>query len=253
MNVKVIQVKNITKIFTKGNKKKGEFVALKDMSFNVTKGEFVSILGPSGCGKSTILKIVSGLIKSTKGKVVLKESENDKIPSFGFVFQDSVLLPWRTALDNAMFPFEIIGNYTKPSEEHVQKLFNITGLSGFENYYPRQLSGGMRQRVAIARALSYNPPILLMDEPFGALDAITRDILNDSLLDIWEKTRKTVLFVTHSISEAIYLSDRIIVMGIRPGRVIKEMKIDLLRPRNEDTKISPDFYGYVKSLRELLA
>jgi len=184
--------------------------------------------------------------------VEITEKENRKTPPFGFVFQDSVLLPWRTAIENALFPFEIMGNKEKADESNVRNLFELAKLVGFENSYPRQLSGGMRQRVAIVRALSYNPPILLMDEPFGALDAITRDNLNNVLLEIWESTRKTVIFVTHSISEAVYLSDRIIVMGTKPGRVVADMKVELPRPRNEDSKLTPEFYSYVKELREML-
>lgn len=253
MSEHVVIVSNVGRVFSSGTKKdKKEFVALEDVSFTVNRGEFVSLLGPSGCGKSTLLKIVSGLLKASSGTVEITEKENRKTPPFGFVFQDSVLLPWRTAIDNALFPFEIMGNKEKAGESNVRNLFKLAKLVGFENSYPRQLSGGMKQRVAIVRALSYNPPILLMDEPFGALDAITRDNLNNVLLEIWESTRKTVIFVTHSISEAVYLSDRIIVMGTKPGRVIADMKVELPRPRNEDSKLTPEFYSYVKELREML-
>jgi len=253
MSEKVVIVSNVGRVFSSGTKKdRKEFVALDDVSFTVNRGEFVSLLGPSGCGKSTLLKIVSGLLKASSGTVEITEKENRKTPPFGFVFQDSVLLPWRTAIENALFPFEIMGNKEKADESNVRNLFELAKLVGFENSYPRQLSGGMRQRVAIVRALSYNPPILLMDEPFGALDAITRDNLNNVLLEIWESTRKTVIFVTHSISEAVYLSDRIIVMGTKPGRVVADMKVELPRPRNEDSKLTPEFYSYVKELREML-
>ena len=253
MSEEVVRVKNVGRTFVSGGKKdRKEFTALEKVSFEVGRGEFVSLLGPSGCGKSTLLKIISGLLPATSGSVEITESANEKVPPFGFVFQDSVLLPWRTALDNALFPFEIMGNREKSDEKHVRELFALARLVGFEESYPRQLSGGMKQRVSIVRALSYNPPILLMDEPFGALDAITRDNLNNVLLEIWESTRKTVIFVTHSISEAVYLSDRIIVMGTKPGRVLKDMKVTLPRPRNEDTKLSPEFYAYVRELREML-
>ncbi|MDI9367485.1 MAG: ABC transporter ATP-binding protein [Thermotogaceae bacterium] len=253
MSEQVVIVSNVGRVFSSGTKKdRKEFVALDDVSFTVNRGEFVSLLGPSGCGKSTLLKIVSGLLKASSGTVEITEKENRKTPPFGFVFQDSVLLPWRTAIENALFPFEIMGNKEKADESNVRNLFELAKLVGFENSYPRQLSGGMRQRVAIVRALSYNPPILLMDEPFGALDAITRDNLNNVLLEIWESTRKTVIFVTHSISEAVYLSDRIIVMGTKPGRVVADMKVELPRPRNEDSKLTPEFYSYVKELREML-
>jgi NitT/TauT family transport system ATP-binding protein len=253
MSEAVVIVSNVERIFSSGSKKeKREVVALKDVSFTVNKGEFVSLLGPSGCGKSTLLKIISGLLPATSGSVEIAETGERKTPPFGFVFQDSVLLPWRTAIDNALFPFEITGNKEKADEKNVRDLFKLAKLVGFESSYPRQLSGGMKQRVAIVRALSYNPPILLMDEPFGALDAITRDNLNNVLLDIWETTKKTVVFVTHSISEAVYLSDRIIVMGTNPGRVIADLKVELPRPRNEDSKLVPEFYSYVKKLREML-
>jgi NitT/TauT family transport system ATP-binding protein len=253
MSEMIVDVKHVRRTFFSGSKKtKKEFVALEDISFSVSKGEFVTLLGPSGCGKSTLLKIISDLLPATSGEVSIDASRKDQTPPFGFVFQDSVLLPWRTAIDNALFPFEIMGNRQKTDEAHVRKLFQMAKLVGFENSYPRQLSGGMKQRVSIVRALSYNPPILLMDEPFGALDAITRDNLNNVLLEIWESTRKTVIFVTHSISEALYLSDRIIVMGTKPGRVLKDLAVTLPRPRTEDTKLSPEFYGLVKELRELL-
>lgn len=253
MNDIVVKVKNVSKTFVSGAKKsRQEFTALNNISFDVENGQFVSLLGPSGCGKSTLLKIISGLLSSSEGDVEIISKSDGKKPPFGFVFQDSVLLPWRTALDNAMFPFEISGGKQKANEDHVKDLFKLAGLVGFEDSYPRQLSGGMKQRVAIVRALSYNPPILLMDEPFGALDAITRDNLNNVLLEIWESTKKTVLFVTHSISEAVYLSDRIIVMGAKPGRIVEDLKVDLPRPRNEDTKLTPEFYTYVKKLREML-
>jgi NitT/TauT family transport system ATP-binding protein len=252
MNEPIVSVNNISKIFKGSKKKAKDFVALENISFDVFKGEFVSLLGPSGCGKSTLLKIISNLIPSTGGKIDIYNETEKKIPQFGFVFQDSVLLPWRTALDNALFPFEIMSNKKKADEKHVKRLFELAKLNGFEDSYPRQLSGGMKQRVAIVRALSYNPEILLMDEPFGALDAITRDELNNLLLEIWHSTKKTILFVTHSISEAVYLSDRIIVMGTKPGRVLEDMHIDISRPRDEDTKLSPEFFNYVKKLRVML-
>ena len=252
----ILELLSVSKVFQSGARKKTETInALENISFSVAEGEFVSIIGPSGCGKSTLLKIVAGLIDSSRGEIKIAESgehKNHKGPRIGFVFQDAVLLPWKTAMENVMFPFEIMGKTGADRQEEVKRLFRLAGLEGFENSYPKQLSGGMRQRVSILRSLSYNPPILLMDEPFGAIDAITRDSLNNVLLDIWQETRKTILFVTHSISEAIYLSDRVIVMGARPGRVVKEVSIDLPRPRNDDTKIAPGFYEYVRELRELL-
>ncbi|QQO10557.1 ABC transporter ATP-binding protein [Breznakiella homolactica] len=252
----ILEVKSVSKRFQSGTKKKPETVtALENISFDVSEGEFISIIGPSGCGKSTLLKIVAGLIDASGGEVLIEDTEEHRnlgTPKIGFVFQDAVLLPWKTAMQNVMFPFEIMKKPGTDRLDEVQRLFKLAGLSGFENHYPKQLSGGMRQRVSILRSLSYNPPILLMDEPFGAIDAITRDSLNNILLDIWQETKKTILFVTHSISEAIYLSDRIIVMGARPGRIVKDVRIELPRPRNDDTKIAPKFYEYVGELRELL-
>ena len=274
----ILEVKSVGKQFQSGTRKKPEYItALDNISFGVNEGEFISIIGPSGCGKSTMLKIIAGLIDKSSGEVLIgkagennpaknfkgyttetpagksgKENKSGGVPNIGFVFQDAVLLPWKTAKENVLFPFEIMKNLTPEREDYVKHLFKLAGLEGFENSYPKQLSGGMKQRVSIIRSLSYNPPILLMDEPFGAIDAITRDTLNNVLLDIWQETKKTILFVTHSISEAIYLSDRIIVMGARPGRILRDVKIDLPRPRNDDTKIEPEFYQYVKELRELL-
>jgi NitT/TauT family transport system ATP-binding protein len=256
----ILKVQSVGKTFQNDTRKKPEtltagLVALENVSFSVSEGEFVSIIGPSGCGKSTLLKMIAGLIDVSTGKIIIEEPGEDKktgVPRIGFVFQDPVLLPWKTALENVMFPFEIMKKTGADRQEEVKRLFGLAGLEGFEDSYPKQLSGGMRQRVSILRSLSYNPPILLMDEPFGAIDAITRDSLNNILLDIWQETRKTVLFVTHSISEAIYLSDRILVMGTKPGRLVKDVPIDLSRPRNDDTKIAPRFYDYVKELRDLL-
>jgi NitT/TauT family transport system ATP-binding protein len=260
----VLAVKSVNRQFQSGDRKKPEtMTVLRDVSFDVEAGEFISIIGPSGCGKSTLLKIIAGLIDTTSGEVLIQPEQNPDhagaeaqgdVPRIGFVFQDAVLLPWKTAMENVLFPFEIMkkNSASNGREDEVKRLFHLAGLEGFEHSYPKQLSGGMRQRVSILRSLSYNPPILLMDEPFGAIDAITRDSLNNVLLDIWQETKKTILFVTHSISEAIYLSDRVIVMGARPGRIVKDVKIDLPRPRNDDTKIAPRFYAYVKELRELL-
>jgi NitT/TauT family transport system ATP-binding protein len=250
----ILEVQSVGRIFQSGTRKKPETVtALENVSFGVREGEFVSIIGPSGCGKSTLLKIVAGLIDATGGTIkIARDRAKDGAPQIGFVFQDAVLLPWKTAMENVMFPFEIMGKTGADRQEEVRRLFALAGLAGFEDSYPKQLSGGMRQRVSILRSLSYNPPILLMDEPFGAIDAITRDSLNNILQDIWQETGKTILFVTHSISEAIYLSDRVIVMGARPGRIVKEVSIGLPRPRNDDTKIAPAFYEYVRELRDLL-
>jgi len=249
----ILRVKNVTQVFESGSgPRRDRVTVLKDIDFEVREGEFVSIIGPSGCGKSTLLKIIAGLITPTEGSVEVPSAAAPGSLPIGFVFQESVLLPWKTALGNALFPFEVMGKDTKAREPGVRDLFRLAGLSGFENYYPKQLSGGMRQRVSIVRSLSYDPALLLMDEPFGAIDAITRDSLNDILLDMWRETKKTILFVTHDIAEAVYLSDRVIVLGTKPGRIIEIAMVDLDRPRNEDTKLDPRFYGLVKKLRERL-
>jgi NitT/TauT family transport system ATP-binding protein len=247
----VVKTVDVSKVFYSGSgKKQNEVVALRDVNFEIREREFVSIIGPSGCGKSTLLKIMSSLMEATSGEVQLNvEAGQENQPNIGFVFQDPVLLPWRTAIDNAMFPYEIMNQKSPEARSKVENLFSLAGLEGFEDAYPKQLSGGMKQRVAIVRALSYDPPILLMDEPFGAVDAITRDSLNNILLNIWRETRKTIVFVTHSISEAIYLSDRILVMSTHPGRIVDEVSIELDRPRSEDTKLSKEFYEYVNYLR----
>jgi len=213
MSESVVRVKNVGRTFVSGGKKDmKDFTALEKVSFEVGRGEFVSLLGPSGCGKSTLLKIISGLLPATSGSVEIAEQGSERIPPFGFVFQDSVLLPWRTALDNALFPFEIMGNREKSDEKHVRELFSLAKLVGFEESYPRQLSGGMKQRVSIVRALSYNPPILLMDEPFGALDPIIRAKAQEDLVAIQRRFGTTIVLVTHDMDEAIRLGNMIAVI-----------------------------------------
>lgn len=229
-----------------------DFLALKDVTFDVKEGEFVSIVGPSGCGKSTLLKIIAGLLPPSNGAVNHYAKHSGNTPHLGFVFQDAVLLPWKTAWENALFALDIMGIRGTEETDRVRRLFSLAGLQGFEDSYPKQLSGGMRQRVSIVRALAYDPPVLLMDEPFGALDAITRDSMNNVLLDVWRSTRKTVVFVTHSIAEAVYLSDRVLVMGTNPGRVIGERAIPLERPRNDDQRLSAEFYELVRELKGML-
>jgi len=217
----------------------GPLSALESIDLSIKQGEFVSIVGPSGCGKSTILRIVAGLIAPSAGTVrVGKETPNEArlARRFGFVFQNSVMLPWRTALENLTLPLEIIGADEKSVPLTPAQLLETVGLANAGSLFPRQLSGGMRQRVAIARALSFDPPILLMDEPFGALDALTRDRLQSLTVDIWEKSRKTILFVTHDVYEAVYLSDRIVVMTPSPGRIQDIVEVNLPRPRLDSTK-----------------
>ena len=225
--------------------------ALKDVSFQVGEKQFVSIIGPSGCGKSTLLKLVSGLLPPTSGVIRVKEGTPDEArqrQAFGFVFQSPVLLPWRSALANVALLLEVRGLPVAEHLESARRYLRLVGLEGFENHRPRELSGGMQQRVSLARALSLDPSILLMDEPFGALDAITRDRMAFELLSIWKKSRKTVLFVTHSVSEAVLLSDKVFVLTARPGRVQASYSIDLPRPRTSETRLTPQFVEYTRHL-----
>jgi NitT/TauT family transport system ATP-binding protein len=231
--------------------KGGKVVAVEDFSTDVRAGEFVSIVGPSGCGKSTILRLIAGLIATTGGAIDIDgETPNEArlARRFGFVFQQSVMLPWRTAIDNVMLPSEVMAEATIPRREEAMRLLERVGLKGYENLYPRQLSGGMRQRVSIARALSFKPPIMLMDEPFGALDALTRQKLHHLLLELWDANRKTVLFVTHDVAEAVFLSDRVLIMTPRPGRIESEVKIDLPRPRTDAIRSTPRYLALVDTI-----
>jgi NitT/TauT family transport system ATP-binding protein len=231
----------------------GSVVALEDVSFRVAPGEFVSIVGPSGCGKSTLLKIIAGLLPSTGGTI---ERGGQKLtgpgPDVSVVFQSPVLLPWRTILQNVLLPIEFRRGSPKQYRERALSLLEMVGLAGFADRYPPELSGGMQQRAAIVRALVQDPQILLMDEPFGALDAMTREQMNLDVLRIWSESRKTVLFVTHSIAESVFLSDRVFVMTPRPGRLATILDIDLPRPR-ELRMINTDRAGaYIARIRELL-
>ena len=234
----------------------GDVQALESIDLTVEKGQFVSLLGPSGCGKSTLLRVVADLIPPSAGQVqVLGEAPENarRKRELGFVFQDAALLPWRTAVANVRLPLEV-GKFAQRGRPAArpEELLELVGLKGFENALPKQLSGGMRQRVSIARALVAEPSILLMDEPFGALDEIQRDRLNVELLKIWEKTGLTVLFVTHSIAEAVFLSQRVLVMSSRPGRVKELVEIGLPYPRELGVKDSPEFGRYAAHLRRLL-
>lgn len=226
--------------------------ALDELSFEVREQEFVSILGPSGCGKSTLLRIIAGLTPFTgEGVSVGGAPVVGPMDDVGVVFQSANLLPWRTVEANLRLGVEI--RREAPEPERLRAMLDMIGLAGFENRYPHELSGGMRQRVAIGQALVRNPQVLLLDEPFGALDALTRDKLNVELLRIWQAEKKTVVLVTHSIPEAILLSDRVLVMSERPGRLIEDVRIDLPRPRDPKvTRVSADFGQYVVRLGELM-
>lgn len=233
----------------------GPVKALAGVDLTVRKQEFVSIVGPSGCGKSTILRVVCSLLQPTAGQVSILGSSAEEARlyhSFGFVFQSSVMLPWLTALENVQLPLEVIGRTPGRQPISPQDLLELVGLKGYESLYPRQLSGGMRQRVAIARALSFDPPILLMDEPFAAVDALNRQKLHALLLDIWNRARKTVLFITHDVYEAVMLSDRVLVMSRSPGRIAQEIEVDLPRPRTQAMKTDPRFLALCTQVLDLL-
>ncbi len=235
----------------------GPVHALGNVSLDIYRGEFVSLIGPSGCGKSTLLRLVADVLHPTGGSIEVRGAPPSRARlarEFGFVFQQPGLLLWRNALANVSLPLEVGGWGRRHNPPHrPDALLDLVGLRGFEAAFPRQLSGGMQQRVAIARALVTGPPILLMDEPFGALDEITRDRLNQELLSIWQATGTTIIFVTHSIPEAVYLSNRVLVFSPRPGRVMEEVQIDLPSPRQQAMKDTPEFSRYTSAVRRVLA
>lgn len=244
-----VRILGVDKVFTPRGR-----VALKavdNVSFDIHAGEFVSIVGPSGCGKSTLMMMVSGLIPATNGKVMIETKRvSQPYANLGIVFQRDALLEWRTVLDNVLLQIDIRHLDRSEFTSRAENLLARAGLAGFEKYYPWELSGGMRQRVAICRALVSNPSLLLMDEPFGALDAMTREQMNLDLQRIWLQDRKTVLFITHSISEAVFLSDRVIVMSPRPGRIVADITIELPRPRKLSMREASSFGRYVAQIRE---
>jgi NitT/TauT family transport system ATP-binding protein len=231
----------------------GEVLALSGISFDVAAGEFVSIVGPSGCGKSTLLSIIGGLGSASQGEVLVNASPvREPRKDVGFVFQDPVLLPWRSVLQNAMLGVEVLGLDQVRYRARAEELIDLVGLRGFEKALPGELSGGMQQRNAIVRALLHEPNLLLMDEPFGALDAMTRENMNLELLRIWAASATSVLFVTHSVPEALFLSDRVIVMSARPGRVLDVVDVGLPRPRDLDMMNSPEVSEQAKRIRHRL-
>jgi NitT/TauT family transport system ATP-binding protein len=245
-----IHAEDVSMIF---NSNKGEKTqALSHVTLDIKKGEFVSLLGPSGCGKTTLLRIIADLIKPTEGKVTIggmTPEQMRKNRQYGMVFQSPVLYDWRTVLRNVMLPLEIMHVPRPKRFEKAEKMLDMVGLSEYTEHYPFQLSGGMQQRVGIARALVMNPKILLMDEPFSALDEFTREKLNEDLLKIWKKTNKTVVFVTHNIPESVFLSDKIVVLSPHPGRVSAIVDIDLPRPRTRALRDTPEFNNYVVKIR----
>lgn len=234
----------------------GEVIAVSDIDLDIEEGEFVSFVGPSGCGKTTLLHLTAGLLDPTTGSVEI-DGTNVRSPqhekhNLGLVFQKPILLEWRTVNKNVLLPVEILvendvlSEDMETYEQRAQDLLELVGLEGFEDAYPQELSGGMQQRVAICRSLVYDPPVLLMDEPFGALDAFTREHLNEELLRIWRETGKTIEFVTHDLEEAVFLSDKVVVLSARPGRVLEVIDVDLPRPRTEDTRTSDRYQELVR-------
>lgn len=227
--------------------------ALGPIDLKINAGEFISIVGPSGCGKSTFLRIVCGLTGISDGKLMLDGAPiSGPNRNIGVVFQAATLLPWRTVLDNVLLPVQVRKELTPAKRKKALELLDMVGLKDFVQRYPSELSGGMQQRVAIARALVTDPSILLMDEPFGALDEFTRESMNEELLRIWEETKKTVIFITHSIPESVFMSDRVVVMSERPGKILADIKIKLPQPRDTSMRQSPVLFEHIKEIRSSL-
>lgn len=238
----VLEVRELGKIFSRDGK---TVHAIDKLSLSVGEGEFVSIVGPSGCGKSTFLHILGGFEKATSGSARLYGREIDRPgPDRGMMFQEFSLYPWRTVIGNVTWPLEVRGMRRAEREEVAERFLRMVGLLQFRDHYTSELSGGMKQRVALARVLAFDPDILLMDEPFGALDSQTRELMQEELQNIWQQTGKTALFVTHDIEEAIYLGDRVIIFSARPGRLKEEVRIDLPRPRKIEVKNTKEYWEY---------
>jgi NitT/TauT family transport system ATP-binding protein len=246
----LVSLRGIGKLFASG------VTALDGIDLNIHRGEFLSLLGPSGCGKSTLLRIIAGLSEPSSGirRLSLETDRGGHVPAgrIGFVFQDPTLMPWSTVVDNVLLPFRLAGRISPRERERAGTEIQSVGLAGFERAYPRQLSGGMRMRVSIARALVTEPDLLLLDEPFAALDEITRMALNDDLMRLWESHRPTVVFVTHSVFESVYLSTRIAVMTPRPGHIVAELPVDLPQPRERSLRTSPHYAALCATVSEQL-
>jgi NitT/TauT family transport system ATP-binding protein len=243
----ILEIKNVTKVYGAGSS--GAVKALDGVSASIAQGEFVSIIGPSGCGKSTLFGIVGGLIDDFQGSVLIDgHPVSGAHHDVGMVFQEESTFPWLTTLQNVAFPLEVAGVDKTERERVAREYIRLVGLEGFENHYPSQLSGGMKQRTAVARTLAYKPRLMLLDEPFGALDEQTRLLLGDKLLDIWAKLGQTMMLITHNITEAVQLSDRVVVMTYRPGRIKRVIDIDLPRPRSSEVITTPEFGRYVGSI-----
>ena len=253
MTVPVVRLTGVDKTFSRGDQP--VTTALADISLDIAAGEFVSLIGPSGCGKSTLLRVIGDLIEPSRGEVIVngKPARRARLDrDYGMVFQAPVLMDWRTVEDNVKLPLEVLGWDPARRSARTRVMLDLVDLGEFRGHRPYQLSGGMQQRVAIARALAFEPALLLMDEPFGALDEMTRERMNSEVLRIWERTGTTIVFVTHSIPEAVFLSTRVVVMSPRPGRITKIIGVDLPRPRNELSRESPRYFELVTEVREAL-
>ncbi len=245
----IVSVRQVSMIFQTGT------VALKNANLEIAQGEFISLIGPSGCGKTTLLRLLADLIKPTSGTIQIggkNPEEARKSRAYGYVFQAPTLMEWRTVLSNVMLPLEVMNFPASERKARAEKMLTLVGLEKFARHYPWQLSGGMQQRVSIARALAFDPQLLFMDEPFGALDEITRENLNLELLRLWRETGKTIIFVTHSIPEAVFLSTRIVVMTPRPGKIETVIPVDLPQPRTFETRELPEFFQIATEVREAL-
>ena len=249
----VVQLSGVDKTFFRGDQP--VTTALQGIDLSIRGREFVSLIGPSGCGKSTLLRLIGDLVGPTSGKIVVNDkpaSQARRDRDYGMVFQAPVLFDWRTIADNVGLPLEVMGYDATRRTTRTKEMLDLVELSDFGHHHPWQLSGGMQQRVAIARALAFEPSILLMDEPFGALDEMTRERMNQEVQRIWQQTGTTIVFVTHSIPEAVFLSSRVVVMSARPGRITKVIDIDLPRPRNDDTRETERYFELVTEVREVL-
>lgn len=248
----IIDVQGVSKLFRVG---KTDAIALQDANLQVTEGQFVSLIGPSGCGKTTLMRLVADLIEPTSGRITVAgktPKEARAAREYGYVFQAPALYDWRNVINNVMLPLEIMGYSKAERRTRAEEMLQMVGLENFHRSYPWQLSGGMQQRVSIARALAFDPKLLLMDEPFGALDEITRETMNFELLRLWRQTGKTVVFVTHSIAEAVFLSSHIVVMTARPGKIREVIEVDLPYPRDSETRETEGFFELTTRVREAL-
>ena len=248
-----ISAQGINKVFNPGAEE--EVIALQDINLEVEAGEFISLIGPSGCGKSTLMRLVGDLIQPTAGDLLVNGKSPDRARldrDYGMVFQAATLYEWRSVTKNVQLPLEVMGYAKSERQKRAAAMLDMVELGAFANHFPWQLSGGMQQRVSIARALAFDPSVLLMDEPFGALDEFTRERMNLELLKIWERTGKTIIFVTHSIAEAVFLSNRIVVMSPRPGRITEIVGNTLPYPRDFNTRNDPSYHDLVANVRDLL-